>query len=147
MYLNKAEKQIVVCIAGCKGFADTLLETKPPKLSDRSMRGKLTQIRNASAAILEHMEKGLPDEQVRMLLRYVNNSQIVVLPKANPNAKTDYYMIDQECLDRLLADTIADCAFCDKNDKEVKQCQRRKDLLSCGVIGDCKRDDCPFKEA
>ena len=39
-----------------------------------------------------------------------------------------------------------DCGFCVKEGKEIKKCQRRRDLLKCGVIKGQMSGDCPYKE-
>ena len=31
-YINAAMKEVVLCVAGCQGFMDTLYETTPEKL-------------------------------------------------------------------------------------------------------------------
>lgn len=142
MYANEALKRIIVCVAGCKGFAETLLETDYPKLAP--VNGELMAMRDCAERVLQECERGLDADQVKGLVRYANDHEIVVISKACPKAAKDYYTVSQDALDYLLQDVVSDCAFCGKDEKERKRCKRRKCMLECGIIGDGNDKDCPY---
>lgn len=59
--------------------------------------------------------------------------QLMCIPKHSPVSKKDYYLCTMDAFDRLMGDVANACAFGDKQDKEVKRCERRKHLLDCWV--------------
>ena len=78
--------------------------------------------------------------------REASNSQIMVMPKTDPRAEKEYAIVEGETLERIVKNSLSDCALCLKNESEVKQCQLRKDLLQCGILPKPNgRGHCPFQ--
>lgn len=129
-YANHATKEIIVVLAGCIGYADTLkgLDFRNSKKARRS----LMAMQNHASKALEAVMDGLNQEQVEGLIRTANSLELKCVTKQNPEAKKDYYICPVDAFDRLMGDVANACAFCDKQGKEVKRCERRKDLLDCG---------------
>ena len=117
-YANKAVKEIVVVLAGCIGYADTL---------------------KALEAIME----GLDTDQVQGMLRFANSCNLMAVPKHNPAAQKECYICPVDAFDRLVLEPTGECAFCMKEGKEVKRCQRRRDLAACGIVTE-KSTECPY---
>lgn len=69
-YANKADKEIIVVLAGCIGYADTLkdLEFRNSKKARRS----LAAMQNHASKALESVMDGLNPEQVQGLIRFAN---------------------------------------------------------------------------
>ena len=143
-YANKALKRCVVCIAGIKGYAETLLELDWEPTN--GVKKYLRVIWKCAERILAHLCADLDPDQLQGLIRYAEGHEIEILPKYSPQAQTEFYSVEKEAFDRLLTDVITDCAFCVKEGKEIKKCQRRRDLLKCGVIKGQMQGDCPYKE-
>ena len=141
-YANKAVKEIVVVLAGCIGYADTLkgLEFRNGKKARRS----LAAMQNHAEKALEAIMEGLDEDQVQGLIRFANSCNLMAVPKHNPAAQKDYYVCPVDAFDRLIGDVASACAFCTKEGKEVKRCERRKDLLECGVIPWGSKE-CPYQ--
>ena len=141
-YANRADKEIIVVLAGCIGYADTLkgLEFRNSKKARRS----LAAMQNHASKALEAVEEGLDDDQVHGLVRFANSMELKCVPKHNPEARREYYVCQAESFDRLMGDVANACAFCEKEGKEVKRCERRKDLLACGVIPWGSKE-CPYQ--
>ena len=59
-------------------------------------------------------------------------------------ANYDSYIIPTQVFDRLMEDAIGECAFCTKQGKEVKKCQKRRDLAKCGIVTD-RAGECPYQ--
>ena len=142
-YANQALKRCVVCIAGIKGYAETLLELDYEPTN--GVKENLKAIWDNAEIILAHLCAPLDEDQMKGLIRYADGNEIQILPRYSPQAQTDYYTLAREPFDRLLADVIGDCAFCMKEGKEIKKCQRRRGLLECGVIKGQMQGDCPYK--
>lgn len=141
-YANKAVKEIVVVLAGCIGYADTLkgLEFRNSTKARRSLKAMQNHAEKALEAIME----GLDADQVHGLIRFANSCNLMAVPKHNPAAQKDYYVCPVDAFDRLIGDVASACAFCAKEGKEVKRCERRKDLLECGVIPWGSKE-CPYQ--
>lgn len=141
-YANHATKEIIVVLAGCIGYADTLkdLDFRNSKKARRS----LMAMQNHASKALKAVMDGLNPEQVEGLIRTANSLELKCVTKHNPEAKKDYYICPVDVFDRLMGDVANACAFCDKQGKEVKRCERRKDLLDCGVIPWGEKE-CPYQ--
>lgn len=143
-YANQALKRCVVCMAGIKGYAETLLERDYEPIND--VKDYLKTIWDSSETILAHLCADLDPDQLKGLIRYAEGHEIEILPRYSPQAQTEFYSVDKGAFDRLLVDVVSDCAFCVKEGKEIKKCQRRRDLLECGVIKGQMKGECPYKE-
>lgn len=142
-YANNVLKTCIVAIAGCIGFADTLIKNHPTKLDPAVEHIK--EMRDAADKVLVEAERGLDQTQVNSLMKFAKMHYISVRPKHAPNADEDYYMVSKTALNRLLSDVIGDCSFCDKTPQAAKRCQRRKDLLECGIVTDRSSGECPYQ--
>ena len=143
-YANQALKRAVVCMAGIKGYAETLLEIEWEPT--QGVKDYLKNIWDSAETILAHFCADLDPDQLKGLIRYAEGHEIEILPRYSPQAQTEFYSVEKEAFDRLLTDVITDCGFCVKEGKEIRKCQRRRDLLECGVIKGQMQGDCPYKE-
>lgn len=141
-YLSKDMKQAVICLAGCVGFCETLAGVESPTYIP--LREDLNTCRDAAFRVMEALLDGIPQEQILSCMRQANASELMVIPKSSPMVKKEYHVITTDVLDRLLAESISDCAFCMKEGTELNRCQRRKDLMEAGIIGRAK-GECPYK--
>ena len=141
-YANKAVKEIVVVLAGCIGYADTLkgLEFRNSKKARRS----LAAMQNHAEKALEAIMEGLDTDQVQGMLRFANSCNLMAVPKHNPAAQKECYICPVDAFDRLVLEPTGECAFCMKEGREVKRCQRRSDLAACGIAGETSTE-CPYQ--
>ena len=141
-YANKATKQIMVQLAACVGFADVLLQCdfRNKSKTKRSLQAMLNHATKAMDAIKD----GLDDDQVRAIVRFAENSELMVLPKSDVRLNKELYIVPQEEFNRLILSPGNECCFCSKEGKEIKRCQRRKDLANCGLAANSK-SECPYQ--
>lgn len=141
-YANKATKEFITRLAACVGFAETLLQSefRNKEKAEQNIAEMKNQGEKALAAIME----GLDTDQAIGILRFSRNSELIVMPKYDPRAKKDYYVVEEEALDRLMGDAVSECEWCDKDEKATRRCQKRKDLLQCGALVK-STSDCPFR--
>lgn len=141
-YANKAVKEIIVVLAGCIGYADTLkdLDFRNSKKARRS----LMAMQNHASKALDAVTEGLNPKQIEGLIRFANGMELKCVSKHNPESEKDYYICPVDAFDRLMGDVTNACAFCGKEGKEVKRCDRRKDLLACGVVPWGSKE-CPYQ--
>lgn len=141
-YANKADKEIIVVLSGCIGYADALkgLEFRNSKKARRS----LAAMQNHASKALESVMDGLNPKQIEGLIRFANGMELKCVSKHNPESEKDYYICPVDAFDRLMGDVANACAFCDKEGKDVKRCQRRRDLAACGIATE-KSTECPYQ--
>lgn len=140
-YANRATKEIIIALAGCVGFADTLVssEFRNSKRVKRSLAAMLNHAQKALDGIMD----GLDQDQVQSILRAANSSVLTVIPKLDPKAVRQYYVCPEDALDTLLSDVLSGCTFCDLEGKEMRRCRKRKALIECGIVS-LGSGDCPY---
>lgn len=111
-YANKAVKEIIVVLAGCIGYADTLkdLDFRNSKKARRS----LMAMQNHASKALDAVTEGLNPKQIEGLIRFANGMELKCVSKHNPESEKDYYICPVDAFDRLMGDVANACAFCDK---------------------------------
>ena len=141
-YANKADKEIIVVLSGCIGYADTLkgLEFR----NSENAKCSLAEMRNNASKALDAVTEGLNPKQIEGLIRFANGMELKCVSKHNTESEKDYYICPVDAFDRLMGDVANACVFCDKEGNEVKRCDRRKDLLACGVVPWGSKE-CPYQ--
>jgi len=148
-YLNHADKEIVVSLAGCVGMADTLREKKF-RHSDDVMED-LQKMQELAQKMINTIIDGIDVDQQSGVLRFANNCELMVLPKSDIRTQTDWCVIEKKDIQTIISNVVSDCSFCDKEGRAVKQCELRKALLNCGMVSSNDSvmkevmDGCPFR--
>lgn len=140
-YLNKAQKEALISLGGVTSFCEELATTEWVK--EESDKEKLRQAHKLTMEVMESIESGIDEDQLKGILRFANNCVLMVMPKTNPNVDADLVISDRKTLSRIVSDSLNECYFCEKRGPLVKNCQRRKDLLECGVLG--YGSECPYQ--
>lgn len=140
-YLSKYQKEALISLGGVTSFCEELATTEWVK--DEEDKERLRTVHKLVMEVMEHLEKGMDEDQLRGVIRYANNSVLMVMPKTNPNVDADLVIVDRNTVSRIMEDSITECWFCEKRGNQIKQCQRRKDLLECGAIGNGA--ECPYQ--
>lgn len=143
-YANQATKQIVVSLAGAKGFTETLLETEAYRNKEKADEFLKVAKENLQLAINAVCE-GLNLDQYNGLMRFAGNSTLSVVPKLSPYSGKQEFVVSWESLEAILQSSTGACAFCDKGDEEAKKCKIKKALLDSQVIPAGSNAECPFK--
>ena len=139
-YLNKAQKETLISLGGVVSFCEELATTEWVKLAEDKER--LRQAHDLVMKVMEHLEEGIDEDQLRGVIRFANNCVLMVMPKTNPNTDADLVIVDRNTVCRIVDDSLNECYFCDKKGPQAKNCQRRKDLLECGAMG--SGTACPY---
>ena len=140
-YLNRAQKETIFSLGGVKGFCDELSTTA--YISSPEDKKRLSDISKTAFDLMTSLMSGVDPDQLKGVTRFTDNATLLVVPNTSPKCNDDVVLVDRNVLTRILKDTITECWFCEKNGIKIKQCQRRKDMLECGLMGDGK--DCPFQ--
>ena len=140
-YLNKAQKETLISLGGVVSFCEELATTEWVKQEEDKQR--LRQAHDLVMKVMEHLEEGMDEDQLRGVIRYANNCVLMVMPKTNPNVDADLVIVDRNTVSRIVDDSLNECYFCEKKGYQVKNCQRRKDLLECGALGNGA--ECPYQ--
>lgn len=142
-YLNRATREIVVCLAGCVAY--------PDQLQERNFRGAekakphLQAMMDEAGKAMEAIIEGIDQQQVKALLRYTNASELMALPKSDPRLQKEYYVVPDSAMEIFLNQATGDCQFCELTGKECNRCEIRKALLDSFVITDVEKGECPYK--
>lgn len=140
-YLSKYQKEALISLGGVTSFCEELATTEWVK--DEEDKERLRTAHKLVMEVMEHLEKDMDEDQLRGVIRYANNSVLMVMPKTNPNVDADLVIVDRNTVSRIMEDSLTECWFCEKKVNQIKQCQRRKDLLECGAIGNGA--ECPYQ--
>lgn len=139
--LGRAARESVICLAGCVGFCETLLDSEIPVY--KASREYLTQCKEAANAVMDNILREADDDQAVACMRQAANCQLTVMPNSDVRNNKELLVADRAALEELLDDVISDCAFCIKSEQEAKKCKRRKNLIAVGLIGTNERG-CPY---
>jgi hypothetical protein len=140
-YLSKYQKEALISLGGVTSFCEELATTEWVK--DEEDKERLRTAHKLVMEVMEHLEKGMDEDQLRGIIRYANNSVLMVMPKTNPNVDADLVIVDRNTVSRIVGDSLTECWFCEKKGNQIKNCQRRRDLLECGAIGNGA--ECPYQ--
>lgn len=143
-YLSEQGKRVIACIAGTIGVFEDMIRLDLPEY--REVLPRIKACRTHMLKVLEVGERGIDPDQKAGLVRWCNNSTIMVMPRTDPRSEKEYAIVEGETLERIVKNSLSDCAVCLNNETEVKQCQLRKDLLQCGIMPKPNgRGHCPFQ--
>lgn len=147
-YLNRENREAGICIAGCIGFSDVLLNATKFRNSE-AVKEHLQAGNAAFQAALDALCEGLEPDQTRYLLKMASESTLNVVPKSSPRAERQWFPVDENDLDVMLnAGAASDCLWCDKTGKDVKRCELHRMFLRIGLCGtdeNIEKGECPFK--
>ena len=140
-YLNKAQKEALISLGGVTSFCEELATTE--WIKDEDDKEKLRQAHKLTMEVMESIESGIDEDQLKSVLRFANNCVLMVMPKTNPNVDADLVIVNRNTVSNIVDDSLNECFFCEKKGNQVKTCERRKWLLECGVMG--AGLECPYQ--
>ncbi|MBO7070496.1 MAG: hypothetical protein J6W09_04305 [Bacteroidales bacterium] len=140
-YLNKAQKEALISLGGVTSFCEELATTE--WIKDEADKERLRKAHKLTMEVMENIESGMDEDQLRGILRFANNCVLMVMPKTNPNTDADLVIVDRKTVERIVDDSLNECFFCEKKGNQVRNCQRRRDLLECGAVGG--GGECPYQ--
>lgn len=142
MYFNRASREVFITFAGIVGTCEHLIDTAPAYL--KPMMRSIKMVRAYAAKVVAGYEDQLDKDQWDAALRHANDSELLVVSKANPRTKQECYVVPADVMERLAQGCLLDCATCLKDSKEIKRCQLRRDLLQAGMLPG-GTGECPFR--
>ena len=111
-YLSKYQKEALISLGGVTSFCEELATTEWVK--DEEDKERLRTAHKLVMEVMEHLEKDMDEDQLRGVIRYANNSVLMVMPKTNPNVDADLVIIDRNTVSRIVGDSLTECWFCEK---------------------------------
>ena len=149
-YINNADKQVVVSLAGCVGMADTIREKKF-RNSEAAMP-YIEKVQEYAQKAIDEIVADVDPDQGTGIVRFAENCELVIMPKYDARVKKDWVIVDRKDITDIISQAMTDCVFCEKTGREAKNCPLKGSLLRCGicssedsVMKDLKSEDCPFK--
>ncbi len=140
-YLNKSTKEIVMKLGCWVAWSRRMIdaEYRNSKKAKRSIKA----MHNHAVKALDAVIEGLDEGQIKNCVRYIERSELAVLPQSDVRIDKEYYFVEAGAFRRLMDDVLSECAFCMKDEREVKRCGRRRDLIDCGAVAVGEKG-CPF---
>lgn len=141
-YINKDLKELIITLAAVIGFGDVLVKTGRLHQEDEDA-AKLMM--GAATTISQHLLQGRDAEQVEALQRQAGFYEIIAVPKSSAQIGKEYYICPKEDFERLVIDDPSSpCPYCELEGREAHRCERRRNLMRCGVAANTT-GDCPYK--
>ena len=142
MYFNRASREVFIMFSGFGGLCEKLIDINPVYL--RPMMRNLKMARAYINKVVTGFMEDLDKDQRDAALRYANDTELSLVPKASPKAGRDYYYVPAEVMEHLVYGCLLDCITCLKDSKEIKRCRLRRDLLQAGMLPG-GTGECPFR--
>lgn len=141
-YINSRMKEEIAVLATLVEYCEDMAHSEEPEFK-KSRRQAQAMARNAQK-VFDAAIEDLDTDQLFAILRLAKQTRFALVQKSSPRAHYDTYIVKEETFRRLVMDPAGECSFCTKEGKEIKSCQRRKDLAECGVVTDSKTE-CPYQ--
>lgn len=143
-YATETDKRMVACVSACIGVLEDLIRIDFPKLHE--LLPRIKACKTHLLKVLDAATAGIDEDQLQSVIRWVSNSEIMVMPKSDVRAKKELAIVDGPDLEYIVKNSLSDCAVCMHSPAEVKQCQLRKVLLRSGIMPKPdNRGHCPFQ--
>jgi len=141
-YADKATRAAFIQIYACIDSVDMVLRSEFHNKT--KVKRNLNAIKNQAWKACDAIMADLDEDQRSGIIRFTKNSNVVILPKSDVRLKDELYIVPRDVFDRLILAPGNECCFCTKEGKEIKRCQRRKDLASCG-LATSSSGECPYQ--
>lgn len=143
-YINGHEKAMIACVSGCIGVLEDMIRIGFPCLLP--VMPRIKTCKTHLQKVLEATMVDVDEDQLVGILNWVNNAEIMVMPKTDVRAQKELLVVDGNVVERIVKNSICDCGLCFKDETAVKQCQLRKDLLALGIMPkQDRRGVCPYQ--
>ena len=145
MYFNRASREVFITFSGIVGTCEKLIDILPsPRWMSKGMIRNIKMVRAYAEKVVKSFEEQLDKDQWEAALRNGLDTEFVLVSKANPRTRKEYYTVPAEVLKSLAEHCLLDCATCLKDSREIKRCQLRRDLLQAGMLPG-GTGECPFR--
>ena len=144
MYLNRSEREIFLLLQASKTAVSIAAQQPKFKVDGAAVLAQ-TAI-DAIDAWCEMILADYPTEVKHSLYATAKESRMRLVGRQSSEAKELHTLCPVEPLERLVGGVVMDCVGCMKEGKEIKKCQRRRDLIACGIKPkDERKDECGFE--
>lgn len=144
MYLNRGEREIFLLLQASK--TAVTIAAQQPKFKVNGAAVLAQTAIDAIDAWCEMILADYPAEVKHSLYTTAKESRMRLVGRQSSEAKELHTLCPVEPLERLVGGVVMDCVGCMKEGKEIKKCQRRRDLISCGIMPkDEEKNECGFE--
>lgn len=143
-YFNRAERETFLLLIAAKTAIS--IAAGMPKFK---VEGGAVLAQTAIDAIdlwSELILKDYPPEVKHSLFSTAKESRMRLVGRQSSEARELHTLCPVEPLERLVSGVVMDCIGCMKEGKQIKKCQRRRDLIACGIMPkDEEKGECGFE--
>ena len=130
-YLNRSEREIFLLLQASKTAIKIASDTPKFKVEGGAVLAQ-TAI-DAIDAWCELILDNLSADVKHSLYNTAKESRMRLVGRQSAEAKELHTLAPVEPLERLVSGVAMDCMGCMKEGKEINRCQRRRDLIACGI--------------
>lgn len=143
-YFNRAERENFLLLIAAKTAISIAAGMPKFKVEGGAVLAQ-TAI-DAIDAWCEMILEDYPAEVKHSLYTTARESRMRLVGRQSSEAKELHTLCPVEPLERLVGGVVMDCVGCMKEGKEIKKCQRRRDLIACGIMPkDERKNECGFE--
>lgn len=143
-YFNRAERETFLLLIAAK-TAISIAAGMPKFKVDGGAVLAHTAI-DAIDAWCEMILADYPNEVKHSLYITAKESRMRLVGRQSSEAQVLHTLCPVEPLERLVSGVVMDCMGCMKDGKQIKKCQRRRDLIACGIMPkDEEKGECGFE--
>lgn len=144
MYMNREERELFLLLQAAKTAVSIAAKTPKFKVEGGAVLAH-TAI-DAIDAWCEMILADYPDEVKHSLFTTAKESRMRLVGRQSSEAQVLHTLCPVEPLERLVSGVVMDCMGCMKEGKQIKKCQRRRDLIACGIMPkDEEKGECGFE--
>lgn len=131
-YFNRAERETFLLLIAAKTAISIAAGMPKFKVEGGAVLAQ-TAI-DAIDAWSELILKDYPPEVKHSLFSTAKESRMRLVGRQSSEAQELHTLCPVEPLERLVSGVVMDCIGCMKEGKQIKKCQRRRDLIACGIM-------------
>lgn len=143
-YLNREERELFLLLQASKTAVS--IAAQQPKFNVEGGKVLAQMAIDSIDAWCDLILKDYPDEVKHSLYTTAKESRMRLVGRQSNEARVLHTLCPVEPLERLVSGVVMDCMGCLKEGKAINKCQRRRDLIACGIMPkDEQKGECGFE--
>ena len=145
MYFNRDEREHFLLLQAAKAALQVC--TDVPKFQVEGGKVMAQMAIDSIDAWCERILEPMSDEVKHSLYLTARESRMRIVSRQSNEAMHKHTLAPVEPLKRLVEGVVMDCMGCMKEGKQINKCQRRRDLIACGIVPTTEeKGQCGFEQ-
>ena len=144
MYFNREERECFLMLQASKAALQVCMKMPKFQVDGGAIMAQMAI--DSIDAWCEKILEPMSDEVKHGLYTTAKESRMRIVGRQSVEAKELHTLAPVEPLNRLVSGVVMDCMGCMKEGKEINKCQRRRDLIACGIAPKTEgKGECGFE--